>query len=384
MKTFLRTYFSLIALFCLPIQGQAKELPTDISQKAKPPTIKILLPRDAQEPILEVKGRYQICNLDNDLEIATGCGSTRSKLIPQEEGIHWGETFPSIYQMRLVPFDSQTTILVNGIQYRGCIEIYQVKGKLHIVNEIDVENYLKSILTAQFPHPLNSHVMDAIAIIARTNAHYCIQRNAHGFWHVDAKEVGYQGYGLTLQNLHVDRAVETTRHRVLTYENAPFAATWTQDSAGMTARFSAIFRKETTAPDGVQVPFVAKQRQKHSWSFVLAKEELAKMANLSKVTGVDLFQDSHSGKVYAVRIKEGSRFRDLDFFNLQQALGKNRLRSNDFTLAVKGDTIIFNGFGEGHGVGLCLYSASLMARQGEKTPKILNTFFPNTKLENAR
>jgi stage II sporulation protein D len=385
MKLFLPVAVScMTALSVLSIPLRAHELPSDVSQKAKPATIKILLENGVDSALLEVKGRYQICNLDNDLQIASGVLSKRSKLIPHEEGIKWKETFPGIFQMRIVPLDSKTSILVNGIQYRGCVEVYQIQGKLHIVNEIDVENYLKSTLTTQFPQVVDKDVMDAIAIVARTNAYHFILRNAHVFWHADAIDVGYQGYGITLQNLHVDRAVETTRYQVLTYKNTPFAATWTQDSAGITASFPKIFRKDVVAPEGVQLPVIAKERDKHSWSFTLRKEELAKIIKAPAITGIDLFQDSHSGKVYAVRIKEGSHSQDIDFFSLQKALGKHKLRSNDFSIALKADTITFTGFGVGHGVGLCLHSATQMARQGEKTQKILTTFFPDTQLENRR
>ena len=49
-----------------------------------------------------------------------------------------------------------------------------------------------------------------------------------------------------------------------------------------------------------------------------------------------------------------------------------------------GDQIVFKGFGEGNGVGLCLFSASAMADKGEKAPKILSAFYPETQLENIR
>ena len=385
MKRFLPLAIScMTALSVFSVPLEAHELLTDISQQTKPATIKIRLENGVESALLEVKGSYQVCDPDSDLQITSGLLSKRSKLIPQEEGIKWKETFKGIYQMRIVPLDSKTSILVNGIQYRGCIEIYQIQGKLHIVNEIDVENYLKSTLTTQFPKAPDKNVMDAIAIVARTNAYHFTLRNAHVFWHADAKEVGYQGYGITLQNLHVDRAVEATRYMVLTYKDTPFAATWTQDSAGITASFPQIFRKDVVAPQGVQLPVMVKERENHAWSFTLRKEELAKIVKASEITGIDLFQDPHSGKVYAVRIKERSSSRDIDFFNLQTAIGKNRLRSNDFTVALKADAIIFTGFGSGHGVGLCLHSATLMARQGEKAQKILSTFFPDTQLENRR
>jgi stage II sporulation protein D len=56
--------------------------------------------------------------------------------------------------------------------------------------------------------------------------------------------------------------------------------------------------------------------------------------------------------------------------------------SSDFTVTIKDDTVIFSGFGKGHGVGLCLYSASALAQNGENAVKILSKFFPETYLYN--
>ena len=60
------------------------------------------------------------------------------------------------------------------------------------------------------------------------------------------------------------------------------------------------------------------------------------------------------------------------------------MKSNDFQIQVTSDKVIFKGFGEGNGVGLCLFSANAMADKGEKAPKIMTSFFPETKLEKLR
>lgn len=377
---------SLLALTTMTAGNilEAAHLSTDVSQKSKPATIKVLITKQSEDLLLEVRGRYQIYNPADGFLITTGIMDKRSFIDPSENGIKWGELFPGIFQLRIVPGDSQSTILVNGIQYRGCVEVYNIEDSLFVVNEIDIENYLKSTLTYQFPDALNGEVMDAIAILARTNAYYLVARNPNVFWHVDGNEIGYQGYALIFQNLHVDRAVESTHHMVLTYNKNPFATAWTKNSAGKTAEFAAIFRKESPAPSGVSAPLAEKDRDKHRWSFTLTKPQLAKIAKTNNVTEVKLFQEKGSGKVYGIRIVDRSDSQDVDFFNLQKAIGKNRLLSNDFTVTVAGDSVTFTGYGEGHGVGLCLYSANLMAQRGDNTSKILSAFYPNTQLENIR
>lgn len=385
MNIIQKTLFcSLTAFSALSLETslQASQFQADLSQKSKPATIKVLLVKHADKILLEVKGRHHIYNPGDGVEISSAILAKRDFLTQQDRGIQWGDSYPGIFEIRVVPGDSQTTILVDGIQYKGCVEIYAIDGKINVVNEVDVENYLKSTLTTHFSQGIKQEAMDAIAILARTNAYYYIGRNAHSFWHVDAKEVGYLGYGATLQNVQVDKAVENTHHAILTYKNSPFAATWTPDSAGKTAEFSAIFRKEALAPSGVDAPLAASEREKHSWTFTLSKEQVAKLLGQDKVTGIDLYLEKNSGKVYGARIQNQESSETIDFFKLQKALGAKRLKSNDFTVALQKDTLVFKGYGEGHGVGLCLYSAKAMAEHGESAQKILSAFFPQTKLQN--
>lgn len=356
---------------------------TDISQKSKPATLKVLLHKQAPELTLEVKGRHYIYNPLDGTEISWGILSKRHTVRAEPYGIHWGEKFPGSYQLRFVPGDSQSAILVNGIQYRGCVELYLTDGKFNVINEVDVENYLKSTLSAEFPATMNDEVMSAIAIVARTNAYFISQRNQHAFWHVTAEDTGYKGAAM-LSKPHVERAVDATYHAILTYNNAPFAAAWTQNSAGRTAAYTAIFRKAITTPAGVVAPIAQKDRNHSQWSCSFSKASLASAADLPNVTSVDLYVAPESDKVYAVKVAGDSHVKDYDFTTFQHLIGKHKLRSNDFKVQLKGDEIVFTGYGEGPGVGLCLYSAKALAERGEKAPKILAEFFPETRLDKVR
>lgn len=370
-----------LALSPLPLFCRGVEIPTDQSQQSKPATIKVLIGKHQNKVLLEAKGQYKVYNPLTGLPVADGISTKRQWLKTSENGLVWGELIPGIFQVRLVPQDARGTILVGGVEYRGCVEIYDMKGKLHVVNEVDVERYLKSIMTAQPLSDLDEEVMDAIAITARTNAYYLAYRKLSAYWHVDAEEVGYQGYALTSQNPLMDRAINNTCHMVMTYQGMPFPATWTKDSAGRTADFATIFRKDVTAPKGVETAFAAHDRDKHAWTFSVTKQELAKALGTTHVASFDIYQDAKSQKVYGARLKEGGETHQFDFAKLQKALGSVRLKSNDFTVQTSGDKIVFRGFGEGSGVGLCLYSASAMADVGHKAPKILAALFPETSLE---
>ncbi len=385
----MRFIYTLATLTLLTAPFLANETPnyprsTDISQKSKPATIKILLERKAPDAVLEIKGRYYVYNPLDGVQISSGTSSKRNKILSEEYGLKWGEKFPGLHQIRLVPGDSQSAILVNGVQYKGCIEVYATEGKINIINEVDIETFLQTTLTKQIPEGVEGEVLNALTIIARTNAYYTALKNKNSFWHLSAKECGYQGATSRIGSKHLEKALETTRHAILTYHNEPFAAAWTKDSAGKTVGFSSVFRKAIQSPSGVDAPLAAKEREKHHWSFSFSRQKLAELTHLSTIAAIDIYVVPGSPKAYAVKLSSEDQVQDIDFFTFQKMIGENRLKSNDFTVSMQGDNLIFNGYGEGAGVGLCLYSAHLMAQKGEKAPQMLSSFFPETRLEKAR
>lgn len=362
----------------------AVQPPTDFSQKSKPATLKIRIVENGEGAIVEVKGRFEVFDPATHALLDSGLFGKRHPIFADGTGILWGDRLPTFNNMRIVPGNQETTILVNGIQYRGCIEIYNIGGHLTLVNEIDIESYLKSILSSQIPMQCEESLLEAIAVIARTNAYYLAQKSTQANWHATADEVNYYGYGMTLHNLAIDRAVENTRHIIMTFNNRPFASTWTEDSAGRTARYSDIFRKQIATPPGVAAPLAARERANHTWSASVPVKELAQAFGFGKLTAINTYLDQDSEKVYAIQLSDGILSKNVDFFTLQKCLGADKLKSNDFDVILKGDKIIFKGCGKGHGVGLCLYSAHVLAERGASVAKILTQFYPQVEMKKLR
>lgn len=370
--------------------GEAQELSSyeRIAEPMAPRNIQILIEKDSDGALLEVKGPYYIFNPQDGSRVASGLLGKRFMVHKLENGIKWGEEFPGIHQLYIKPRSSDTSIFINGIQYSGAVAIYGVAGKINIVNDLDIELYVKSKLTSQFLVPMESEVMSALAILIRTDAYYYTTRaNPNSFWHVSAKDVDYQGSALVVHNSPVDRAVDSTRYLILLHgedgHDVPFATTWTENCAGKTAAYSQIFRKESYAPQkGVEAPHAALARQDSKWTYQIGRKTLAHMFQLGQLSAFELFVDQNSSKVYGVRMKDGKESVDIDFFALQERLGASHIKSSDFTVSLKEDSVLFTGYGQGHGVGLCLYSANALAQKGDNAVKILSKFFPETYLYN--
>ena len=353
----------------------------------KPQNIHVLLEKEITEALLEVRGPYYIFNPQDGTKLSSGILGKRFMVRPTESGIKWGQEFLGITQMIVLPRSDDCKILINGIQYDGAIAVYKVNGKINLINHVDVESYLKSILTAEFQYPLETEAMAAVAIAARTSAYSQIITNITYFWHIDGKAIKYQGSALIIPDSTISHAVDSTKNLILVNrdngQNLPFAAPWTEHCGGKTAPFCSIFRKDLNAPPvGVEAPIAALDRKDSRWSYSISTESFCSLFGLKKISGIDLFQDTFSNKVYGLRLKEGDINKDIDFFTLQSSIGKKMIKSNDFIVFLRDNEIHFSGYGKGHGVGLCLYSASCMAQNGDIAIKILTKFFPNTSIFN--
>jgi stage II sporulation protein D len=386
MKTLSILFMSVLTLapFTTPLFAKAAEFPTDKMQKTKPATIKVLLQDTEDKIILEVKGPYKVFCPYNNVIISSGSSAKRGHMTTDKTGLFWGDSFPGSFGVRIVPSSSDTSILVNGIQYKGCLEVYDINGLLRVINEVDVENYLRSSLAMEFLHITEPEVLNALIIVARTQAYHQVHKYPDAPWHVTASEVNYHGHGNTLQNSPLEKAIATTRHAILTYHLEPFAASWSENTGGKTASVSTIFKDQDPTPRGVSIDGMEGERLRSSWSFQMSKHELAKLAKLSNVSNVSVFSEKESGKVYAVKMGDGQSAKTIDFFTLQNILGKTKLKSNDFTMEVLDQSVKFKGFGVGNGVGLCLHTAKIMAKQGLNAKKILSKFFVDTQIEKAR
>lgn len=182
------------------------------------PKIKVLLAKNVASALLEVKGSYRVIRKDTGSTLSHGSVGKRFVVHALQKGLRWGEEFPDVYQICVVPKDSKTSIFVNGLQYKGAVSVYHVHdNQITVVNEVLIEDYVKSTLAVKFDSPLAKEAMAALAIVARTEAYSLITsgRSTPRPWDAVATESKYFGYAVTRQPNHVDQAVEETRFMVM-------------------------------------------------------------------------------------------------------------------------------------------------------------------------
>lgn len=258
------------------------------------------------------------------------------------------------------------------------------------VTEMDMEEYLKGVVAAEMEPTWPLAALEAQAIIARTFTLERIdadggvpERNAHAS--TDHRE--FQAYNAQRVNEQVEQAVANTRGQVVVHDGR-FARTWFHAySGGQTA----------TPAEGLGVdeelaylPSVVDRdldedipEEVKFWSMRVPASRLRNaVQNLSgrdpgvpRTVRVSRWTDSGRAATIAVNGV------DVGGNALRTALGGEQFKSTMLKdITVDSGTVVFEGKGYGHGVGLSQWGAKVMAERGKSAEEIVAHYYRGTYL----
>lgn len=241
----LRTLLLFLALlpFYSPLQAGVWDNITGYFKgrtQPEPPNIRVLLLHDVEGAKLEVHGKYSLFDPYTQSHISSRLVGKSRYIQAFADGLKWGEAFPGLYQIMIKPEEDNTMTVINGREYDNLIYIYDIGGTISIVNQIPVEDYVRSVLASYQNKYLEPETLAALAIVARTNAYFQAANPKNTYWAIDAEKVGYQG--ITRISPQVNDAVKLTRYMIMSrtgiYEGiaTPFAAQFDGLSAGQSSK----------------------------------------------------------------------------------------------------------------------------------------------------
>jgi len=97
----------------------------------------------------------------------------------------------------------------------------------------------------------------------------------------------------------------------------------------------------------------------------------------SRIVGLRLGQRSESQRILQVTVQGERELLDLSGPDFRRLLGRDLLRSTNFTVKEKDGVFLFAGLGWGHGAGLCQWGMKGMAENGENYGSILRYYYKN-------
>jgi stage II sporulation protein D len=346
--------------------------------------VRVLIMDDENSFSLALKGRYRICAINSDKVVMDGPYFSGA-VSPIKAGIRIGKNDVMLPSVR-VRTDRDSNIYIEGRRFRGDIDIIRKdNGKLMVVNRIMLDDYLYGVLYHEVSHRWPMEVLKVQAIAARTFALYQMKQNRTQPYDL-RNDIYSQVYGgRTSEKWSTTRAVDITRGKVITYNGDIISAYFHATCAGHTEDASAMWNIDVPYLKGVKCDY-CKDSKHYKWIKQIPLQELAgKLRDggykIGHIAAVTILSKNNSERVDKLEIKDDAGMTVvLTGKDFRQLIGPNELRSTRFDASIKRDNLVLDGYGWGHGVGMCQWGAYGMARKGMKAEDILRYYYPGTEI----
>lgn len=269
-------------------------------------------------------------------------------------------------------------LLVNGNHYMGNIEIWKGKTSLYLINELPLEEYIKSVVRSEVGMNWDMEALKAQAVISRTYAVFQMNAQRNASYDLTSS-VLHQVYKGHTADPRISYAVLNTEGEVLVYNGKVIESFYHSTSGGMTEDAEEVFGKSYPYLKPVQAS--CEISPYWIWERKIPVAELEKALNISGIKEITIRAYTSTQRVKTLELIHSSGLLTVKATDLRRFLGWNRLPSTNFTFTRVNGTVIFEGKGYGHGVGLCQWSALDMARKGMNYKEILAHFYPGTTIQ---
>lgn len=157
--------------------------------------------------------------------------------------------------IRVSARDPEGTISVLNLQrnqevpsYQGVLEITAKEGRFYLINEVDMETYLKYVVPSEMPASYPLEALKAQAVCARTYAVSQMRDGRLKEYGADVDDtVSFQVYNTVSRQTNTDQAVDETEGQIMYYGGEPVQAYFFSTSCGYTST-DKVWGGETAAP----------------------------------------------------------------------------------------------------------------------------------------
>jgi len=279
------------------------------------------------------------------------------------------------------------SLRINGIlpirqYYSGDLQCFPDLGTLVLINISDIEKYISGVVKAEGGSGKNLEYFKTQAIIARTYMYKYFDKHSSDRYNV-CDNTHCQAYnGLSLDTLLNRAALETLGLVILDKNSVLIISAFHSNCGGETSTSEDVWLSDQPYLKAVIDPYCLNSRNSTWTKYLSLKEWVSYLrksgyqGNIDYPSGFNFLQESRltDYKTGSFTIPLRTIRSDFD------------LRSTFFSLYAKGDSVIFDGRGYGHGVGLCQEGAMEMASRGFNYKQIIDFYYSGvfiTDIKNA-
>ena len=269
---------------------------------------------------------------------------------------------------------------VNGKRYRGKIEIVMDKSSLLLTNELNLEDYLVGLINQEISSKWPMEAVKAQAVVARTYALYQKKNRKYPTYDLESTVTSQVYGGMDSEDELARQAVKETEGEAAYYNGEMIQALYHSSCGGKTEDALEGWGKEIPYLKSIKDPHCT-EAPNYFWQYKIdlngLRDRLRRFnSGIGNIESVSILKRSGSGRVTRISIRHSKGSFVLDGKDFREALGYENIRSTDFTLKVKEDSVYLAGSGGGHGVGMCQWGAKGMAEEGKSYKDILKWYYP--------
>ena len=347
-----------------------------------PRYIRVAIFQDVSYLRLKIKGSYEIIDSTSNKVLNRG-KNLNTTVTVYSQGLLLGNIRCNTNKLFIKPYYAES-IIINGRVFRGDVQLIKDNTKLSVINYIDLEDYVKGISVRETSHywPIDS--LKAQVIVFRTFAFYKMQENAQKDFDLTSDVYSQLYGGRAAERYRINKVVDETAGLVLTYQGKIFPAFYHATCGGHTDDAVLLWNIDMPPLKGVVCNFC--QDSPHfKWHNVLSQEEvkdaLAKGGlRIENIKDILILGRDKSNRITDLKIVDDKKDMKISAKDFRNTLGPNVIKSTNFQVKVIDHDIVFEGFGWGHGVGLCQWGAYFMAKQGYTYKQILEYYYPGTQI----
>lgn len=252
---------------------------------------------------------------------------------------------------------------------------------------LTLEDYIIGTVAAEMPASFEMEALKAQAVCART---YALNRLIGGKKYqnnadlsdditccqayIDNDEFFRRHPGSPDKYLNkIKQAVDATRGQVMLYQGEPLDALYCSTCGGRTEDAGEAWGRKVPYLKGVACEYCRSSSHyltRNEYSLNRLKPVLGLSGNILQIK---ILSTSSSGRVKKLMIN--GKIMSGEY--LRAVLG---LPSTWWSFQVKGDCLIINSRGYGHGIGMCQFGANGMAKSGYNYQQILRHYYQNFEL----
>lgn len=278
----------------------------------------------------------------------------------------------------ILPIKNNSLMYAKNRWYRGSLKLIARGDCITVVNVVDIEDYLKSVVPSEMPASWSEEALKAQSIAARSYAISNInKRNSEGYDLKDTpQDQAYSGY--IKEHNKATKVIDETRGLVLVSNNKVVPAYYHSSSGGITDNnvwnSKVNFVKPVNGFDAAS--------PKNNWSKKLDLNRINKLfsstgMNVGSIVSIIPAQKSDYGRIKKLTIIGSNGSTTIAVERFQQLLN---LPSNLFRAFISGDSLLIQGKGSGHGLGMSQWGAKHLAERGCNAYQILGYFYTNVEI----